>query len=365
MIFEMERVRIGTLSNPQIVRTFDDAAAKYLIDFENKASIETDIFNLNVVMPFIKDLRLDQIHDDTLRPFIKARKATLRKIRISKDEHIMRPLKNKTVNLTLGVVRRILNLAARRWRDDDGRAWLQTAPLISMLPLTDARPPRPIMWSEQRQLLPLLPDHLANMALFTLNTGVRDDVVVSLQWDWEVFLEEFGVSIFIVPKNHVKGEYESKTDMVLVCNSVAQKVVDAQRGKHGTHVFVYRRELGKTSETSVERDWNPIGTMNNTAWQNARLRAGLGDLHVHDLRHTVGMRLREAGVSDKTRSAILWHSNESITDHYSMAMVREIFEALEKIKEESGAWNKSLQTLIFEARAKSVHKMSTQKRKTG
>ena len=77
-------------------------------------------------------------------------------------------------------------------------------------------------------------------------------------------------------------------------------------------------------------------------WQNARLRAGLGDLQVHDLRHTVGMRLQEAGVSDKTRSAIFWHSNDSITDHYSMAMVREIFEALEKIKEESGAWNKSL-----------------------
>jgi hypothetical protein len=47
-----------------------------------------------------------------------------------------------------------------------------------------------------------------------------------------------------------------------------------------------------------------------------------------------------------------------------MAMVREIFEALEKIKEESGAWNKSLQTLIFEARAKGVQKVSKQKRKT-
>ncbi len=365
LIYEMDRVRITTLTSPQIVRTFDDAAAKYLIDFENKATIETDIFNLNAVMPFIKNLRLDQIHDDTLRPFINARKATLRKVRISKDEHIMRPLKNKTVNLTLGVVRRILNLAARRWRDEDGRPWLHTAPLISMLPLTDARPPRPIMWAEQRRLLPALPDHLANMALFMLNTGVRDDVVVSLQWDWEVYLEAFGVSIFIVPKHHVKGAYESKTDMVLVCNSIAQKVVDAQRGKHSTHVFVYRRELGKTSETSVERDWKPVGTMNNTAWQNARLKAGLGDLHVHDLRHTVGMRLREAGVSDKTRSAILWHTNDSITDHYSMAMVREIFEALEKIREESGTWNKSLQTLIFEARERSVQKVSKQNVKTG
>ena len=35
--------------------------------------------------------------------------------------------------------------------------------------------------------------------------------------------------------------------------------------------------------------------MNNTAWQRARQEAGLAGLHVHDLRHTVGMQLREAG----------------------------------------------------------------------
>lgn len=46
-----------------------------------------------------------------------------------------------------------------------------------------------------------------------------------------------------------------------------------------------------------------------------------------------------------------------------MAMVREIFEVLEKIREESGAWNKSLRTLIFEARAKGVQKVSNEKEK--
>ncbi len=46
-------------------------------------------------------------------------------------------------------------------------------------------------------------------------------------------------------------------------------------------------------------------------------------------------------------------------------MVREIYEALEKIKDESSSWNKSLQTLIFEAKARNVHKMSTPKRTTG
>jgi integrase len=53
----------------------------------------------------------------------------------------------------------------------------------------------------------------------------------------------------------------------------------------------------------------------NTAWQRARREAGLGDLHVHDLHHTVGMRLREAGVPEGTIADILWHSPPSMTHH--------------------------------------------------
>jgi hypothetical protein len=75
------------------------------------------------------------------------------------------------------------------------------------------------------------------------------------------------------------------------------------------------------------------------------------------------MRLREAGVPDKTRAAILWHSNESINDHYSMAMVQEIFEALEKIREEGSGWKKSLQSLIFEARERRVTQKSPREMK--
>jgi len=74
--------------------------------------------------------------------------------------------------------------------------------------------------------------------------------------------------------------------------------------------------------------------MYNTAWQLARARAGLGDLHVHDLRHTVGMRLRRAGVSERTQDEILWHSRKDMTAHYAVAQVREIYDALETIKQE-------------------------------
>jgi integrase len=91
--------------------------------------------------------------------------------------------------------------------------------------------------------------------------------------------------------------------------------------------------------------------MNNTGWQRARREAALGDLHVHDLRHTTGMRLREAGVPESTRADILWHTSPSMTHHYSMAQIVELHGALEKIREDNGRWNKSLATLRLEQEA--------------
>lgn len=186
------------------------------------------------------------------------------------------------------------------------------------------------------------------MSLFVLNTGARDDVACSLRWEWEIKVPELGVSVFEVPRRHVKGR---KLSRVLVCNSVAQSVVESARGQHDEFVFVWRRERVKNFDDAPVMPYAPIQKMNNTAWQNARGKAGLGDLHVHDLRHTVGMRLREAGVAESTVADLLWHRTATMTQHYSMAQLVELHTALEKIRDDSGRWNKSLATLRREQEA--------------
>jgi integrase len=351
LVGQMERINQSNVVGQRLARTFEEAATHYLEQAVAKKSLESEIFHLAAVMPYIGHLLLDQIYNDALVPFVDARKAEGRKC--------------KTINHSLGMVRKILNLAARDWRDANGMTWLAQTPMITLLPLIDQRPPRPIMWDEQRRFLPLLPDHLAEMALFDLNTGVRDDVVCNLQWSWEIPVRQLGISVFVVPAAHVKGVVGKKTDMVLVCNSVAQSIVERQRGKHATHVFTYRRERVKNKDQPPVMPYRPIQTMNNTAWQNAREKAGLGDLHVHDLRHTVGLRLREAGISDRTQDAILWHSCKTMTAHYSMAQLVEVFEALEKIKDEANRWNISLTSLIHEANVERLTQKSPTQRQTG
>jgi len=81
-------------------------------------------------------------------------------------------------------------------------------------------------------------------------------------------------------------------DRLIVLNRVAKSVIDEIRMERLTsmpntdsitagalqgHVFTYR--------------CNPVGKMNNTAWKNARKRARLEQVRVHDLKHYSEFRI--------------------------------------------------------------------------
>ncbi len=77
------------------------------------------------------------------------------------------------------------------------------------------------------------------MALFVLNTGVRNEALVNLRWNWLVQIPELDTFVFLVPALYVKGRKGSK---ILILNSTAKSIVEAQRGRHEEYVFVWRRE---------------------------------------------------------------------------------------------------------------------------
>ena len=68
----------------------------------------------------------------------------------------------------------------------------------------------------------------------------------------------------------------------------------------------------------------------------------------HDLRHTVGMRLREAGVREETIADILWHTRQGMTAHYSVVQIDELVEALNRITDEGSRINRSLAMIRWE-----------------
>jgi integrase len=139
-----------------------------------------------------------------------------------------------TINRDLAVVIRILNLASRLWRDETDRPWLPIAPLIPMQRHPNKREPYPLSVAEQRLLFSELATHLASMAIFKVNTGLREQEVLNLRWQWESQIPELGTSIFVIPRDFVKNEL----DRYVVLNRIARSVVDECRGRHSEFVFL-------------------------------------------------------------------------------------------------------------------------------
>lgn len=329
----IEEIRSASVYGVRPDRTFRVAATKFLQENQHKRTIEDDAAHAAKLDPFIGDLSLRQVHMGSLQPFISRRRAD--------------GVRAGTINLSLAFVRRVLNLAASEWRDEQGMTWLEHAPKIKLLKVTDRRPPYPLSREEQAALLQELPDHLARMALFKVNTGTREQEVCNLKWEWETKVPELDTSVFIVPGDKVKNE----EDRLVVLNRVARSVIDSVRGQHQEYVFVRfpKPRKAKPGEAPVEVEPVPFRTMHTTAWKNARVRAaekwekqtgekapeGFRRVRVHDLKHTFGRRLRAAGVSFEDRQDLLGHKSGRITTHYSAAELANLIAAAEKVCEEN------------------------------
>ena len=294
-------------------RTFRMAATKYLQETE-KRSLARDAYCLKNLDPYVGDLDITHVHMGTLQPYIEARRAD--------------GVKSGTIARELAVLRRILTLAARTWRDESNKSWIDTAPLLELPKWEDGATPYPLNWAEQDRFFKLLPEHLTKMSLFKVNTGLREQGVCWLRWDWEVKIPELNTSIFITPGKRVQYEdglwagEKNKEDQIVVLNQVARAVIEAQRGLHPVYVFPFKG--------------GRIGHIHNTAWKNAWRKAGfpVDGTHnkgPHNLKHTFGRRLRSAGVSLETRKVLLHHKSGDITTHYSGAELAELISAVESL----------------------------------
>jgi integrase len=346
----LEQIREQLVYGVRPKRFFAEAAAKFIEEDVSRSRADNAAW-LEQAMPFIGKLYLNNIHDETLKPYVEWCRQPRQIYGSNGKPRQHRGDKGKTIANKLGLIRRILRLAAGKWRDPvTSMTWLESAPMLTIPDDRDKREPYPISWKEQALLFPLLPPHLQRMALFDVHTGLRDDELCGLKWAWEREIEELGVSVFVIPKNVAKNREER----VVMLNAVARRIIEEQRGQHEEFVFVYRHNAGKSQGGPGRRNHTPkparrVGSMNNTGWQLARKTAterypevfkrpapeGFATLHVHDLRHTFGRRLRAAGVPLETRQALLGHKNGNITTHYSAAELVELYRAVEKI--EAGA----------------------------
>lgn len=296
LVHRLEQIRAATVFGVRPPRTFKEAATRYLIENQHKRSIRNQANQIEHMCPHIGDMILDKINMFSLQPYITLRQG--------------QGVKNRTINLALQIIRRIIKLANQEWFDEFGLTWLSSAPKIKLLSREDERAPYSLTWEEQDKLFALLPDYLRRMVTFKVNTGLRDQEVCRLRWEWEYPIPELKTSVFVIPSEYSKN----KCDRLVILNDIAQKMIEEVRGWHSDYVFT-----GERSQTRIY-------TMNNSAWRTARKRLNLS-VRIHDLKHTFGRRLRAAQVSLEDRQDLLGHKSSRITTHYSPAEVKHLMDA--------------------------------------
>lgn len=339
LIHRLEQLRQQHIYGVRRVRTWREAATRYLVEYKDQPSIGLTALYLEQLDPYIGDRPVDHVDDEALAPYVKDRLAG----RLRGSPRKGRSVAPRTINIALERVIRVLNLCARKWRDEARRPWLDTVPMITRLDLRrSTRQPHPLSWEEQSLLFAELPDHLRRMALYKVNSGSREQEVVKLRWDWEIPVPELETSVFLIPADfggrHDNAGVKNGDERLIVLNRVAKSVIEGQRGLDPIWVFPY-------GQPDKDGNATPVHRMNDSAWRKARKRAaamfeerfrrtappGFASIRVHDLKHTFGRRLRAAGVTEEDRKVLLGHKNGSITSHYSAAELGKLIDEANKI----------------------------------
>ena len=293
-------------------RTFEEAASRYLREFDGKDQ-QRQAYCIESLVPYIGHLRLIEVDGETLEAFIEDRKAG--------KGAFKKPAMVGTINKELTVVTTVLNRACRDWR------WIPSVPRIRHIKGAQ-RVAYPLTWAEQAKLFAALPDNWSmGCALFAVNTGVRKAELFGLKWTDMVRIPELDSYVFILE------DTKNGHSRAVICNSIAQRAVSYQHAhqmKHLRSKYVFPSQRAQTAGNMVRAC--------NGVWRRAWKDAGLpGDTlirkGIHNLRHTYAQRLRAAGVPSEDRDALLGHNNASLSQHYALPDIERLQKMSERVTE--------------------------------
>ncbi len=222
---------------------WEEAVIKWVGETKHKATQHDDLAHLRWIDIYLRGRSLNSISRED--------------IDIITQNRVSEGATNATANRTLAVIRAILRKACNEWE------WINKHPKIKLLP----EPKRRVRWlthEEASILLAELPEHLNSMAIFTLETGLRQANVSGLTWS-QVDLER--KCAWIHP-----DQAKARKAIPVPLSQAAIEVINKQAGKHKEYIFTY--------------EGNKIANVSTRAWRKALERAGIKDFRWHDLRHT-------------------------------------------------------------------------------
>lgn len=269
---------------------WQDAAVRWLREQAHKASLKDDKQKLRWLDRYLANRDLESINRTLIDAITEAKQAE--------------GCSNATVNRTLGLIRSILRKCTRDWE------WLDRAPAVRLLK-EPTRRIRFLTHHQARTLLRELPQHLRDMAAFTLATGLRAANVTGLTWEQVDLSRKLA---WIHP-----DQAKARKAIAVPLNDTAMQVLRDQRGKHATSVFTYEGQRIKQVSTR--------------AWHRALKRAGIEDFRWHDLRHTWASWHMQSGTPLFALQELGGWESERMVRRYAHLAAEHLAAYVEKLKD--------------------------------
>ncbi|MBA2526926.1 MAG: site-specific integrase [Pyrinomonadaceae bacterium] len=216
--------------------------------------------------------------------------------------------KPSTINRELGLLSKIFSLAIKYGVTDNN-----PCREIPWLPENNNRV-RYLLDEEEPQLFAVLDGrrkHLRALIALAIGTGMRRGDQLNLRWE----KVDFQRDVIYVPNSKTGKDYSVPMNAD-VRNTLLQLRCRANRSDY---LFINPRT-------------NKPYTDLKKAFGTACRLAGIRDLHWHDLRHTFGTRLAEAGCSEATIAELMGHSDPQTTRRYTHATDRAKRAAVEAVR---------------------------------
>ncbi len=198
-----------------------------------------------------------------------------------------------SINRELSMLSVAFNVAIKEWE------WLKENP-VSKVSKEKERNKRDrwLTQDEERRLIENSPEWIGEIIVFSVNTGLRQGELISLEWSRVNF---FNKTILIdITKN---GEQRT-----IPLNKNALNVIEKRsraRSLKNDYVFL-NRNGGKVSAVSL-----------GFTFRKSLEKAEITNFRFHDLRHCCATRMAQRGVDIYKISKILGHKNIKMTQRYA------------------------------------------------
>lgn len=241
----------------------------------NRTVYKQDIGRIKIIFEFFNE---DKYADSITRKDIEAFKAWLLAKKRSK----------KTINLYLGICRKMYNLAI-------ANEWISKNPFTNNVEFKlEPIKIKYLTGDAQRVLAQATPDFFKPVIITALNSGLRRGNIIDLQWS----NLDFNFRTIEITKN--KGNKYIKLPM----NDTLYNLFLSME-RVSDFIFINPETKDKWKTTAFNKQWRKI-----------RDKAGLKDFKFHGLRHTVGTRLIKENIPVPVVKGLLAHSDIKTTMQY-------------------------------------------------